>query len=453
MTDASVPDPTTTTAAVAAAEGPPVVIVGGGVSGLACAIHLHGAGVPVLVLEASDRVGGRVRTDAVEGFRLDRGFQVYLDAYPEGARMLDLAGLDLHPFMAGADLRVGGRTRRLLDPSRHPSSLLTSLGTALSPKVYGFRAAMRTLGLKIMLRRHFSGRGGTPSLERPSFRPDAPTAEDFLRQLNFGDRAIERFWRPFLAGILLDRSLESATASMFMFLFSMFDTGSATLPAGGMEAIPRQLASRLPKDAIRVHARVAQAAPDHVLLEGGERLDARAVVVATDRTSARDLHAADDAPGWNGTACLWYAAEKTPVDDPILVLNAEDEGTPVGDGPIRHLCVHSRVAPGYAPAGAELVCLNTVGVPNETDDALAEAAESQMRAWFGDQVTTWRHLRTDRIPHALPRIVHPEPVHESERYRTESGVFRAGDDLENASINGALLSGRVAARCVIDARS
>ena len=107
-----------------------VAIVGAGLAGLACARTLARAGRACRVLEASNGVGGRVRTDTVDGFRLDRGFQVLLTAYPECRAVFDYGALDLRAFLPGADVRAGGRTSRIVDPWRDPKA---ALATALAP--------------------------------------------------------------------------------------------------------------------------------------------------------------------------------------------------------------------------------------------------------------------------------------------------------------------------------
>ena len=97
-----------------------VLIIGAGLAGLCCARRLAEAGVTFQIVEASDGIGGRVRTDEVDGFLLDRGFQVLLTAYPEARRVLDYSRLDLKPFSPGALSWFAGRMNRLVDPWRTP---------------------------------------------------------------------------------------------------------------------------------------------------------------------------------------------------------------------------------------------------------------------------------------------------------------------------------------------
>ena len=229
------------------------IVVGAGLAGLACAKELHAAGRRVVVVEAADRVGGRVATDEVEGFRIDRGFQVYNDAYPEGRRQLDLKALRLGRFDAGALVAEGTRLRRVADPWRQPLAAVASLlgGTV------GLADAVRTARL-----RH----DAVTAFRRGSLDPDGPaaptertTAEE-LAARGFSPAFIRRFFVPFFGGVFLERSLETA-APVFLFDFAMFALGRACLPAGGMAAIPAQLAAGLPDDSVRLGCPVRTAAP------------------------------------------------------------------------------------------------------------------------------------------------------------------------------------------------
>ena len=100
-----------------------VMVVGAGLAGLTCAHHLRGHDLDVVVLEAGDVVGGRVRTDVVDGFRLARGFQVLNTAYPEVGRVLDLDALGLCALDSAAVVHVDGRHVRLPNPLRRPTAV------------------------------------------------------------------------------------------------------------------------------------------------------------------------------------------------------------------------------------------------------------------------------------------------------------------------------------------
>lgn len=406
---------------------PDVVVVGAGLSGLCCARELHAAGLDVLVLERSDVPGGRVRTDVVDGFQLDRGFQVLLTAYPEARRVLDYERLGLRAFESGALIRRDGGFARLADPRRHPLKALEGLRAP-----GGLLDKLRVVRLRGRLARH--------SLNELLTAPQVTTAEA-LRREGFSGAFVDAFFRPFLGGIFLDPSLETSSR-LFAFVFKLFSEGEAALPAAGMQAIPRQLAEGLPEGTIRYGATVESADPGEVVLAGGERLKARSVVVAADGPEAARLTGALEAPAPRAVTTLHYAAERSPVGEPLLVLNGE------GRGPINDLCVPSDVAPSYAPPGAALVSATVLGIPALTDGQLDTAVREQLSGWFGAQVRGWRLLRVLRIPFALPAQP-PAAVSPVERpARLQDGLFVCGDHRGTASIQGAMVSGRRAAAAV-----
>jgi phytoene dehydrogenase-like protein len=412
-----------------ASSGAPVLIVGAGVAGLRCAQVLASRGVPVRVLEASDRVGGRVRTDPVEGFRLDRGFQVLLTAYPEVRASLDLPALGLGRFLPGALVRTAGRFERLFDPLRCPAEALAAL-----------RAPVGTLPDKLRIlawRRRLAGVDVASVLARPS-----RSAREQLAAAGFSDRVVERFFRPFFAGVFLEAEL--ATSSRFLeFAFAMFARGEAALPAEGMGAVPRQLAARLPRGTIRLEAVVDQVHEDGVLLEGGEGVEARAVVVATPAAAAVRLAPGLAAAPSNPATCLYFDAPEAPPVGRALVLDGE------GSGPVNHLCVPSAVCPSLAPAERALVSASVLGDCPRTDAELEDAAREQLGRWFGGAVARWRLLRLDRIPEALPRQL-PGPFAPAVREaRLGPRRFVCGDHRDVASLQGAMASGRRAAEAVL----
>ncbi len=406
---------------------PDVVVVGAGLSGLCCARELRAAGLDVLVLERSDAPGGRVRTDVVDGFQLDRGFQVLLTAYPEARRVLDYDRLGLRAFESGALIRRDGGFARLADPRRHPVRALEGLGAPGN-----LLDKLRVVRLQRRLSRF--------SLNELLTAPQLTTAAA-LQQEGFSSDFVDAFFRPFLGGIFLDPALETSSR-LFAFVFKLFAEGEAALPAAGMQAVPRQLAEGLPGDVVRCGVTVETAAPGEVVLAGGERLTARAVVVAADGPEAARLTGALEAPAPRAVTTLHYAAERSPVGEPLLVLNGQN------GGPVNDLCVPSDVAPSYAPPGAALVSVTVLGIPALSDGQLDAAVREQLRGWFGAQVRGWRLLRALRIPFALPAQP-PATVSPVERpVRLRDGLFVCGDHRGTASIQGAMVSGRRAAAAV-----
>ncbi|HAP77725.1 MAG TPA: FAD-dependent oxidoreductase, partial [Acidimicrobiaceae bacterium] len=252
-----------------------VAVVGGGLAGLAAARTVHAAGKSVVVLEASDGVGGRVRSDVVDGFTLDRGFQVLLTAYPEVERQLDVKALELRSFQPGALVWTGERPYAVADPLRAPSLLVAS---AVAP-IGSLADKVRMARLLLRLRR-----ADPVALLQAADR----TTLEALRADGFSQRIIDRFFRPLLGGIQLDGEL-SGSARMSDVVLRCLAKGSSAVPAAGMQAIPAQLAAHLPDGAVHVGVRVEGVGPGEVRLGGaadGVSIRAERVVVATDGPAA-----------------------------------------------------------------------------------------------------------------------------------------------------------------------
>jgi phytoene dehydrogenase-like protein len=403
-----------------------VIIVGAGLAGLTCARYLQAAGRHACVLEAQDHVGGRVCTDTVGGFLLDRGFQVLLTAYPEARQILDYEELDLHPFEPGALVYRDGRFRLLADPLRSPQHLFETL-----------RSGVGSFGDKLRIAR-LRRRARSGSAEALLSRPERSTEAD-LRLLGFSEAMVEQFLRPFLGGVFLETHLATSSRKLD-FVFRMFASGATALPARGMGAIPRQLANGLAADAVRTRSPVVAVTGSSVTLASGEDLHARAIVIAADEVQAARL-AGTTPRSWHRVSALYFAAAAPPIKRPILVLNGE------GRGPVNHLSVLSQVAPSYAPANQALVSVTVLGSPGSDDEALERSVRAQLEHWFGRSVESWRHLRTYDVRHALPQ---QERVARADRDAVRLGdtLFRCGDYLDLASIDGAMRSGRLAAEAV-----
>ena len=447
--DAPTPSPPVPSAPAAPPDAPPdapVVVVGAGLAGLACARVLAAAGVPVHVLEAADEVGGRVRTDLVEGFRLDRGFQVLSTAYPEARRLLALEALDPRPFYPGALVRHGGRFHRVADPFRRPLDALRGLGSPVGTLADKLRVAA--------LRGALVG----ATTEEVMARPDVSTAEA-LREAGFSEAMVQRFFRPFLGGVFFDPALETSARAMG-YVLRHFALGETVLPAAGMGAIPRQLARGLPEGAVTLGARVAAvngAAPDggtddaagapSVRLADGVTLPAAAVVVATAASEAAKLLGAPPPPPGRSATCLYFVADAAPVAEPILMLDGD------AAGPALTVAVPSAVAPSYAPDGRALVACTVPGDPPADDAALVAATIAQMTDWFGPPVAEWTHLATYRLAGAQPDQSPGALEPPARPARVAPGLYACGDHLAIASIDGALASGRRAAEAVLADRA
>ena len=395
-------------------------------AGLACAVQLHRAGQEVRIFEASDTVGGRVRTDIVDGFLLDRGFQVYLDRYPETGKLLDLEALDLKAFEPGALIYRDGRLHRLMDVFRRPANAWSSVTAPVGSLADKLRVGL--MRMKIL----------NSSFEAIAVREDRSTAT-YLRDCGFSEAIIDRFFRSFYGGIFLERALRTSSR-MFEFTFKLFGQGSATVPAQGMGEIPKQLAALLPDGSIQLNQAVQAVGIDSITLESGERIQGCATVVATDGSAAHALlpELEGPAPEWRSVTTLYFAADRSPIREAIICLNGSGSGT------VNNVCVISDAAPCYAPEGQSLLSVSVLGLV-EADD-LVEQVRSELLEWFGPEVSSWRHLRTDHIrrglPEQLPNCSAPNSIH-------QAGVWVCGDHLSSASIEGAVVSGKQTAAAIL----
>lgn len=401
-----------------------VAIVGAGLAGLVAARSLVAAGRDVVVLEAADAPGGRVRTDLIDGHRLDRGFQVLLTDYPELPRHLDLDALDLRRFDPGALVRVGDRFHRVVDPFRSP--------------VAGLRGALAPVGsigdkLRVGLLRRRLLRATAPDLLRGE---DVTTAQA-LRDEGFSPAMIERFFEPLVGGIQLDPSL-GTSRRVFDVVFRSLARGDSAVPALGMEAIPRQLAAGLPEGNLRCDAPVERVEDGRVALAGGEVVTADHVIVATEGPAAARLLRTGEV-GSRGASCVWFSApDAPPIEDRLVILD--------GTGPARNVAVMTNVAPTYAPQGRSLIA---AAVPGRADSSLEPAVRDQLRGWWGAQVDGWVHLRTDAIVHGQPD--QSPPFAPKQAVAVRPGLWVCGDHRDTGSIQGAMFSGRRCAEAVLAA--
>ena len=401
-----------------------VTIIGAGLAGLACARVVHDAGYSFQILEAADGVGGRVRTDIVDGFRLDRGFQIALSAYPELQRQLDLPALEMRPFAPGALVWANGRGHVVADPWREPRSIVSTL----TSRIGSLQDKVR-IGL---LRRRVL-KGPAADLLRGV---DISTVAS-LRTAGFSDTFVESFFRPLVGGIQLDPAL-SDSRRMFDIILRSLSEGDAVVPANGMGAIPDQMASRLPPNSIKLNTRVSSVSGSAIHTTTGQVLTSRVVVVATEGPTAAALLGLP-AVGSKPATAVWFAADTAPVQGRHIVL----DGT--GTGPVLNVAVTSEVAPSYAPPGQALIVCSLPGL--FLPDAQS-AARSQLRGWWGPSVDRWRHLRTDTIAHGQP--TQEPPFSPKQCVSLGEGLFICGDHRDTGSIQGALYSGRRAGLAVCE---
>jgi phytoene dehydrogenase-like protein len=403
------------------ADSEPVLIVGAGMAGLACARTLQDAGVPFLLFDSDEEVGGRVRTDEVDGYRLDRGFQVLLTAYPEARKFLDYGALDLNACYPGSRVWFGDRFHRVADPFRHPIDGIISLGNPIGSLLDKVRVGMMRMGLL-----------STRSM------PDDLSTLNALSKLGFGPVMIDRFWKPFMRGVFLENEL-STTVRKLEETFRLFAQGDTVLPRLGIGELPKQMAGKLPKGSLVLGTEITKVETRAIESTDGKRFEGRAVVLATDIDPANRLLGIETKPGqWNAVDCLYFSLpeDQLPTSEPILHL----DGT--GQGPVNNLTFVSTLC-DCASSGRALASTSVIGRQETEQEELAQEVRGQLETWFGKGIE-WDFVKGYRIRQAVPSTpvaTVPDPV--------VNGIHRCGDYCGLPSIDAAMRSGRETAERII----
>lgn len=401
-----------------------VIIVGAGMAGLCCANYLNNKNIDFLVLDAAKEVGGRVRTDLEDGFRLDRGFQILLTAYPEAQRLLNYDTLSLMPFDSGAIIRNDERFEQFSNPFKNPSAVFSSITSPIG----SFSDKLRTLRLVL----------DTEGITEEVLTQNEESTDHFLRNYGFSDKMMTQFLKPFFGGVFLEDQLATSSA-FFKYIFGKFYEGDAVIPANGMQAIPEQLAANLPNHSIRLNCPVERINGTSVYLSSGEKIQGSQVVIATDALQANKLLRQETHHQFNATSCIYFAANESPLQDKMLVLN------PNRNELIQNLCVPSDIAPNYAPTGKSLISVSTayLGATNEQQNIAT--LKQELTHWFGKDVTEWQHLKSYHIPYALPSFAVGAknlPLQVADK------IYRCGDYTAYPSLNAAMMTGRKVAEMI-----
>ena len=399
---------------------PDVLIVGAGLAGLSAAITVQRAGLQPLIVEGTDRVGGRVRSDLIDGFRIDHGFQVFNPAYPASKALLNYDALGLKSFSPGV---------RVLNADGE-----TLLGNPLRDARYfaSYAKTLRNRGLSAI--GDVAKFGTYAGLAASKSQPDMYdcSAREALQRAGLSDNFIDHTLQPFLTGVFLEDRLE--TSRRFLdFVLEYFIKGTPAIPSEGMATIPLQLTGLLHSDAIRLNT-WTHSVDEHSINTDAGHLVAGAVIVATDQ---------DTSAAWNGThnhgwrsVTTWYHAfssseTKLVGGKALLTVDGDHRGPVINTVPLSH------AAASYAPAGMTLVSSSTLGT--DTSSAAEHAVRQHLSLLYGINTDSWSLVAVTAVEKALPRAVAPYTVHTVAPQ--SSGVFIAGDHLRQPSINGAMASG------------
>ncbi len=404
------------------------LIIGAGLAGLTAARVLKTAGRKVKIIEASDGPGGRVKTDEVNGFLLDRGFQVFLTAYPEAKHFLDYKALDLRSFNPGSIILSNAGIDEIGDPLREASALIRTLKSPIGT----LSDKLRLLSLRLKLAGN--------SIDQIFSKKETTTLE-YLRGAGFSEKIISDFFTPFMAGIYLEQKLDTSSR-MFEFVFKMFSESDTAIPAKGMGMISRQLASDLSAEELILNERAISIDENKVQTASGNVYEASTILIAT----TADCIPMPFQPRLikkKSVTCMYFSADQAPYQKALIALNA------IPGRLVNNLAVMSTISSCYAPEGKSLISVSLSG--NEhfiKQDELELKVKEELKFWFAE-CSNWAHIKTYTIPYALPDNSHVKNDILSPSIRINYSTFICGDHLLNGSINAAMKSGRLAAEAIL----
>lgn len=406
-------------------EASKVHIIGAGVSGLVAAQVLESQGYSPVIIEATARVGGRVKTDIVDGYQLDRGFQVLLTGYPAAKKYLDYESLDLQYLDPGAVVFKKGNQRIIGDPLRNISLLLPTIFSGIGTisdklKVLKLKKKLKQLGVEdVFLKRETS-------------------TYSYLEYLGFSSQMITEFFQPFFSGIFLEKEL-ATSSRMFEFIYKMFGEGYAAIPRSGIEAIPKQLLSNLKHTEIHYNSRVERLQGTDVILEDGSVLEGDAVILACEAKQVL----MDEVPiPWKACDTLYFETGHRAIKGKMIGLLPHDNTL------INNVFYHTSIETAHHPA-KDLLSVTILDQKFKSTEDLISKAQDELKSRFGIDKT--RFLKHYRIVQALPNLTDVKYAKKPDHTRLKSGVYLASDTQLNGSLNAAMLSGESAAEGVLRA--
>ena len=408
-----------------------ITIIGAGISGLTAAVYLHQKGYQVQIIEASDRAGGRIKTDTVDGFLLDRGFQVLLTEYPETKALLDYNKLNLKRFLPGATVLYDSGQFEIADPFRRPTAFFA---TVLAP-VGSLKDKINTFFLKRKV--------VNISISELFKQPELETSTQ-LSHYGFSPKMIARFYKPFFSGIFLENELKTSS-NMFDFVMKMFSEGDAAIPELGMEEIPKQLVALLPENAIRYNLKVTAIDANKIICENGTIIESDKIILATEAIGFAANYNLKSKQKFHSVTNVYFEAKVAPTHKSVVVLNAATTKKWVNN-----LTVMTNISEHYAPKGKVLISISLNGIPAIDDATLAENMITELKKWYGNQVEDWKLLKTYRIHYALPNQEKVSDEVTKSEIKINENLFVCGDYLLNGSINAAMKSGRLVAELIAE---
>ena len=404
-----------------------VHIIGGGISGLVAAHVFENHGLSPVIIDANDRVGGRVKTDIVKGFQLDRGFQVLLSSYSAAKKYLDYKSLDLQTLKAGSCVFVGGKQCFFGDPLRDSSLFIPTL---LSP--------LGTLGDKLKIAKlnfHLQKKPIDKIFEDREI-----TTKEYLTAKGFSKKIIKNFLTPFFSGIFLESELYTSSR-MFEFVFKMFGKGLALLPKGGIEEISKQLKNKLKKTKILFNTLVSNVKNKEITLSYGKKIKTDFTIIATEPTNLVE-GLKNQKVDWKYCQNLYFTCSRRVFKKAFIGLVANPESL------INNVFYPTSI-PTNNKGENELISVTVVKDHSLPDEKLIERVKNELKKEC--KIESVGFLKLYSVPKALPQLNNLQYDVSPSETKVKDGVFLAGDVLLNGSLNAAILAGEKAAMGVLEA--
>jgi len=402
-----------------------IYIVGAGVSGLVAAQVLENSGYAPVVLEATDRAGGRVKTDFIDGFQLDHGFQVLLSSYPAAQKYLDFKALELQELRSGAVIFKNGKQQVIGDPLRDISVLFSTLFSGVG----NLLDKIKILQLSLRLQKK--------SIDA-IFSSQEISTKEYLQEFGFSSQMIAQFFSPFFTGIFLENKL-TTSSRMFEFVFKMFGEGLAVIPKGGMEEISKQLVAKLSNTTFQFNTKVRSVSDKEIILNTGEKLASTATIIATDASKLIN-NAPPKNLSWKSCQTLYFTANKRVIEKPMIGLVSKE------DSLINNIFYHTSVAT-HSNNNEELLSVTVVKEHQLSEEQLIAAVIKQLKEEC--HIDTITFLAIYSIKRALPDLKNIKYEVSASETQLSSSIFLAGDVQLNGSLNAAMIAGEKAAFQVI----
>ena len=407
-------------------KSPSIHIIGGGISGLIAARVLEEHGLSATIIEATDRLGGRVETDVVDGYNLDHGFQVLLTAYPAAKKYLDFDALALQEFLPGSAIFKNGKQKIIGDPLRNLSLLLPTLFSGIGT----VNDKLKILALNRRLKKK--------SIQN-IFAEKEQTTISYLENIGFSEAIITDFFIPFFSGIFLENKLETSSR-MFEFVYKMFGEGNAALPKDGIQAIPKQLFEKLKNTTCVFNTKVKSLENGSIILESGETLKSNFTIIAT-QASGLVSNLKNQATLWKSCDTLYFEVAKREIKKPLIGLIAMHNAL------INNIFYHTSLQTS-ATATKELLSVTVIDRQNLTNKQLVAEVQKELKELCNIDSCTF--IKQYNIPMALPKLQDIEYEMLPSETRLTEAIFLAGDTQLNGSLNAAMIAGERAALEVIN---